>query len=144
MAMVVVVMGAWTFVQIRAAQSDGPVFDEVYFVTRGLTMLRTGDMRLVNNDPPFLGVLQALPSSFRTDVVLPLGNRSWEEADDYWFSLELMYWFGNDPDALIYRSRLATVALVSLLPLFVWLWATKLGGWRTGMFALLFVSLDPN
>ncbi|MCZ7547160.1 MAG: hypothetical protein M5R40_28190 [Anaerolineae bacterium] len=58
--------------QIITAPTDSPTVDEQAHIARGLTYLRTGDLRLYTGHPPFINMLEALPLAARDDVVLPL------------------------------------------------------------------------
>ncbi len=134
----------FAIIQIITAPADAPTVDEQAHLARGLSYLRTGDLRLYIGHPPFINMLEALPLAARDDVILPLDSPSWENPDWVAFSDEFLWKRSNDVDTVIHLGRLPVILLAAGLGLLVFRFAREVAGPVAGLAAVIAFALDPN
>lgn len=124
--------------------------DEGLHVTSGYTIWRTGDFRLVEEHPPLVKLLEALPLLLVPDLRDPATLTGWESDVAVTDSVrlvratqELIYPY-EPIDRLVFAARTPTALLAVLLGALVFRWATDLGGWAGGLLALCLLAFDPN
>ena len=140
----ILILALFVAVQSITAPGDAPTVDEQAHIARGLSYLRTGDLRLYIGHPPFINLLEALPLAARDDVTLPLDSKAWEHADWIAFSDEFLWKRGNDVGAVIHLARIPVVLLAAGLGFLVFRFACEVAGPAAGLAALLAFVLDPN
>jgi hypothetical protein len=125
-----------------------PTFDEPAHIGAGLSYLKTGQFRLNLQHPPLLKEIGALP------LVL-LGVR-WPFGDEEWARLTgdqdpFVQWevgqrviFQNDPDRVMFWSRLPFLLLALLLGGLVYAWGRRIAGEAAALGAVGLYALDPN
>jgi hypothetical protein len=118
-------------------------FDEDVHITTGYSILRTGDLRLVEDHPPLLEMWMSWPLLLSPQVPDPWEVPTWELGDrrlfvrnEVWGSLPIDVW------SLPPRIPIAWLAL--LLGAFLYRWASDWFGPRAGLFALALFVFDPN
>jgi hypothetical protein len=139
-----VILVLFVAAQIITAPADAPTVDEQAHIARGLSYLRSGDLRLYIGHPPLINVLEALPLAGRADVVLPLNSDAWQNPDWVAFSDEFTWKISNDPALLVNLARLPVILLAAGLGLLVFRFAGEIAGPVAGLAALLAFVLDPN
>jgi hypothetical protein len=128
----------------HAATILSPVVDEQSHISRGLSVLRTGDLRLRIGHPIGLNVWQALPLALDPSVRLPLDHESWRNAAWDRFGEQFLWRINANPDGIVFRSRLMIALLTLVLGALVFRWAHDLRGPRAAVLALALYALDPN
>lgn len=135
---------------ILSMWEDTPTFDEMVNSSVGYAELFSGDLRLVNDHPPLLRTLTALPllafnPLIPTDVYYYTGQKKKPDSEDrYYFARDFFYGANRDPDKMLFWSRMPVVFLSLLLGLLVFNWAKELYGDRAGLFALFLYVFEPN
>lgn len=129
---------------VETARVKSATMDEQNHVTRGITYVLTGDLRLGRVHPPLINLLSGLPFLFHRDFTLPLDHSSWENRILDEFARELLWKGEADGHAIIFRARLPIVALTLLLALIVYAWARELYGNKAALLAFALLALDPN
>ncbi len=129
---------------LHAAILLSPVVDEQSHISRGLSALCTGDLRLRIGHPIGLNVWEALPLALDPAVRLPLEHESWANAAWDRFGEQFLWRVNDNPDGIVFRARVMTMLLTLVLGAFVFRWASELRGVRAGLLALALYSLDPN
>src|SRR3990167_1077092 len=109
-----------TIIQVRLANTDSQTTDEAVHLSAGYTYLTRGDWRFNPEHPPLVKILAALPLLVIKPHVTPEMEANWVKAEplfyDSWrenrsFGIELLYKSGNNPDQLLFWTRLPMVAL---------------------------------
>ena len=128
---------------LTSAVQKSPTMDEQNHIARGAAYLGTGDPRLSIEHPPLINGLSALPAHLLLDLRLPL-DQWWEAAEWYHFAENFLWHANQDPDSIVFLSRLPIVGLGLLLTSLVFRWATSRFGPWGGLLAAAFCALDPN
>ena len=137
-------------VSVLNAKNDSAIFDETAHIPAGYSYLTRHEMRLNPEHPPLIKDLAGLPLIFMNlnfDTSKPFWTgelpRKWDEGQ--WAAgRHLLYEAGNDPDKIIFWSRLPIVMLSIILGLFIFKWAREMAGLSAGLIALILYSFDPN
>lgn len=132
-------------VSVLNAWWDSAIFDETAHIPAGYSYLTEHDLRLNPEHPPLLKDLAAAPLlllHLRFDISKPFWtsdiNGQWDAGKD------LFWQEGNDPDLLIFLTRLPIVLLSLVFGLFIFKWVRELAGTTAGIFALILYAFDPN
>ena len=135
----------WMVVVITLSQwRMAPTFDEQNHVTRGISVLRTGDFRLCFHHPPFANVLEALPVAWHRDTHFTTAMPSWNNLSIWNASNETIWQLSKNGVQLIQLARLPVLVFVLVLALVVFLWSKSLFGPWGGLLSLGLLALDPN
>ena len=144
-----VLLIAYAIVAAFAASEHSPTYDEPMHELSAQIALRDRDFRIHFENPPLWDYFVALPG-----VALPLNvnppNSLWDRLPGNTM-LEWPYmmrtWYrtaGNDPDALIRRSRGMCLLIAGACGAIVALWAFQLRGPVAAVAATAIFALDPN
>lgn len=135
----------WMVVVITLSQWQmAPTFDEQNHVTRGISVLRTGDFRLCFHHPPFANVLEGLPVAWHRDTHFTTAMPSWNNLSIWNASNETIWQLSKNGVQLIQLARLPVLVFVLVLALVVFLWSKSLFGPWGGLLSLGLLALDPN
>ena len=124
--------------------------DEGLHITSGYAILRTGDFRLVEEHPPLVKLLEALPLLALPDLPDPSTLPGWESDIAVTDSVRLVratqaLIYPYQPiDRPVFAARVPVALLAVLLGAVVFRWAKDLWGWKGGVVALLLLAFDPN
>ncbi|MCJ7557324.1 MAG: glycosyltransferase family 39 protein, partial [Gammaproteobacteria bacterium] len=124
--------------------------DEGLHITSGYAILRTGDFRLVEEHPPLVKLLEALPLLAVPGLPDPTTLPGWESDVAVTDSVRLVratqsLIYPYQPiDRLVFAARVPVALLAVLLGAIVFRWATDLGGWKSGLRALFLLTFDPD
>jgi hypothetical protein len=117
------------------------ISDENFYL--GYTYLKTNDFRFDPEQPPLIKELTALPLLF-LNLKLTLADE-WDEGNEWAFSRRFLFEDNNDKvDLMVMLARLPVMLLALLLGFFIYLFARKLYGIKSGLFALFLYSFSPN
>lgn len=134
------------FISILGASNDSLIYDEDAHIPAGYSYLTKFDMRLNPEHPPLIKDLSALPLLFinlKFDTTKPFWNENPNDAQ--WNAgKELLFQNGNNPDQIIFWSRLPIILIFVLLGLFIFKWTKELAGISAGLLAFLLYAFDPN
>jgi hypothetical protein len=135
---------------VGSAARTSMTIDEGLHITSGYTILRTGDYRLVEEHPPLIKLLQAVPLLSVSDLAEPTTLPEWESDIAATDSVRLVratqsLIYPYQPiDRLVFAARVPVALLAVLLGVVVFRWATDLWGWPGGLAALFLLAFDPN
>lgn len=132
------------------AKNDSATFDEVAHIPASYSYVTQHDTRLNPEHPPLIKDLAGLPLLFLNlnfDTSLPFWTGDlpgrWDEGQ--WSAgRHLLYEAGNDPNQIIFWSRMPIVLLSLVLGLFLFRWGKEIAGVGAGLFALTLYAFDPN
>lgn len=141
---VVVLLGVMAVLAINLAATDSITTDEAPHTTAGYSYLAYQTYRLNPEHPPLVKDLAAIPLLFQ-HLNFPVSSPSWTtNTNDQWnLAHEFLFESGNNPDSIIFWARLAPIALMLLLGVFLYFWASKLFGPWAGLFALFLYTFSP-
>ncbi len=118
-------------------------FDEDLHISTGYGVVRTGDLRLVEDHPPLIGLWMSWPLLLSPNTPDPWDVPAWEYGDrrlfvrnDIWWSLPIDTW--SIP------PRIPIAWLAMLMGAVLFRWAAEWFGPRAGLVALAFFVFDPN
>lgn len=143
---IILVLGFTLTVSLLNADQDSLTYDEDAHIPAGYSYLKERDMRLNPEHPPLLKNLAAFPLVF-LDLNFDTAQPFWEQnANDAQWNAGKYFLFGagNDPDLIIFLSRLSFILIYLFLALFIFKWARELSGTVGGLIAFLLFALDPN
>jgi hypothetical protein len=124
--------------------------DEGLHITSGYSMLRTGDFRLVEEHPPLVKLLAALPLLPVRDLPDPRPLSGWEVDPSVPDTVQLVqvmkHWLQpyRPFDRVVFAARVPIGLLSLLLGAVVFRWASDLAGPWAGLGALGLYAFDPN
>lgn len=118
-------------------------FDEDLHISTGYSVLRTGDLRLVEDHPPVIGLWMSWPLLLSPDVPAPAQVPTWEQGDRRLFVRNELWW-SLPIDTWVIPPRIPVSWLALLLGAFLFRWASDWFGRRAGLLALAFFAFDPN
>jgi len=132
-------------VSVFNARNESAIFDETAHIPAGYSYLSQHDMRLNPEHPPMIKDLSALPLMFMR-LNFDTSQKFWtEDVNGQWDAGKSLLWeSGNNPDRIIFWSRLPIVLLSLLLGWLIFKWARELAGTAAGIFALVLYAFDPN
>ena len=144
---IVAILGVTTIISIINADRDTLIYDESAHIAAGYSYLTEHDMRLNPEHPPLLKNIAAIPLLFikpNFDVTQSFWTK--DNADDSQWNAgkSLLFESGNDPDQIVFWSRLPFILLFVILGLFIFKWVRELAGIVAGLFALTIYAFDPN
>ncbi len=133
------------FAQVAlAARYTSITLDEPLHITSGYACLVTGDYRLVEEHPPLLKMLQALPLLLaRPRLPDPRDVPGWDESDLIVAAQNVVVPY-RPIEPLVFAARVPTMLIGVLLAALVYRWAAETSGTRAGLLALTLCAFDPN
>ncbi len=132
----------------RASLIKSPVFDEPAHIGAGLSYLKTGDFKVNLQHPPLLKEIAAVPLMLR-GVRWPVRDEDWARMVEirdagYQWRLGADVIFDNDPEQVMFWSRLPFILLSTLLGWLLFAWGRRLLGGAAATGAVLLYALDPT
>lgn len=144
---ILLILSFMTIVSILNADNDALIYDEDAHIPAGYSYLTQHDIRLNPEHPPLLKDLAALPLLFiqpKLDTTQDFWIKDDADASQWNAGKSFLFGSGNNPDQIIFWSRLPIVLLSLLLGLFIFKWTRELAGIIAGLFALTLYAFDPN
>ncbi|MCU0653373.1 MAG: glycosyltransferase family 39 protein [Candidatus Pacebacteria bacterium] len=144
-AILILIMAALALASIK---DDTLTFDEVAHIGAGYTYWHNRDYRLNPEHPPLVKDLAGLPLQF-LGLNFP-ETRFWTGAAPFpwWtqfdFGDQLLYHAGNDPDRIMFFSRIGPILLMLAFGAFLFFWTRKLLGNGWALFLLVMFVFCPN
>lgn len=142
-----IILAFMTVVSVLNAENDSLIYDEEAHIPAGYSYLTQFDIRLNPEHPPLLKDLSALPLLFmqpKFDTTQDFWTKDDADASQWNAGKSFLFGSGNDPDQIIFWSRLPIILLSLILGLFIFKWAHKMAGITAGLFALTLYAFDPN
>ena len=143
---IVVILVFITIISILNAKNDSLIYDEAAHIPAAYSYLEKHDFRLNPEHPPLIKNLSAIPLLFM-DLNFDTNKSFWNEnANDAQWNAGKYFLFNaeNNPNRIIFWSRLPIIAISLLLGLFIFKWTRELAGLEAGIFAFLLYAMDPN
>ena len=118
-------------------------FDEDLHITTGYSVLHTGDLRLVEDHPPLIGLWMSWPLLLSPEIPEPEDIPDWTPGDRRLFVRNEIWW-SLPLDSWVVPARIPIAWLALVLGAFLFRWASEWFGPRGGLFALALLAFDPN
>ncbi len=137
------------FVAVFSMKDDSATFDELAHTPAGYSYLSQRDYRLNPEHPPLIKDLAAIPLLF-LNLNFPKDHPSWvqEENPVWWlqfeFGSQFLYHSGNNPDQIVFWSRLPMILLLIFLGWLLFYWARELFGNKVALLSLFLFSFSPT
>ena len=133
------------FTQVTlAARYTSITLDEPLHITSGYASLVTGDYRLVEEHPPLLKMVQALPLLLaQPSLPDPRDVPGWDEKDLIVVSQHVVVPY-RPIESLVFAARVPTMLVGVLLAALLYRWARDTFGVWAGLLALTLFVFDPN
>jgi len=140
-----VVLAFMLVVSALNAWNDSAIYDETAHIPAAYSYLKFHELRLNPEHPPLIKDMAAFPLMFM-GLNFDTAQSFWtENPDGQWDAgHSFLYASGNDPDQIIFWSRIPIVILSLVFGLFIFFWARQLAGKLVGLFALALYAFDPN
>ena len=135
---------------VLTASRTSITIDEGLHITSGYAILRTGDYRLIEEQPPLVKALAALPLLSVSDLADPRALSAWESDSATPDTIRLVgvmkQWLQpyRPFDRVVYLARVPIMLLALALGAVVFRWASDWAGPRAGLLALALYTFDPN
>lgn len=144
---IILILSFVTIVSVLNANNDSLIYDEAAHIPAGYSYLKEQDMRLNPEHPPLLKDLTALPLLFinpELDITEDFWTKDNADASQWNAGKSFLFGGNNNPDQIIFWSRLPIILLSLVLGLFIFKWTRELAGITAGLFALTLYAFDPN
>lgn len=135
-------------VMVGSTWNDSATFDEVAHIGAGYSYLKYQDGRLNPEHPPLLKDLAVLPLLF-LNLYGDMRSQSfwtWENVNDRQWATGnyLLYESGNDPDRILFASRLPIIILAIIFGWMLFGWVSGYCGKKVGLLTLFFFATSPT
>ncbi len=147
------------FLAVFSIKDDVFTFDETVHVAAGYSYLTQKDYRLNPEHPPLIKDLAAFPLLFlnpdqekisSSGLNFPKDHPSWtqENPPQWWdqfnFASQFLYHSGNNPDQILFWSKIPMILLLIFFGWFLFFWAKKIFGKKTALLTLFLFSFSPT
>lgn len=135
-------------VMVGSTWNDSATFDEVAHIDAGYSYLKYQDGRLNPEHPPLLKDLAAFPLLF-LGLYGDMPSQpfwTWENVNDRQWAAGnyLLYESGNDPDRILFASRLPIIILAIIFGWILFGWVSSYYGKKAGLLTLFFFVTSPT
>lgn len=140
-----IILSFMLVVSVLNAANDSAIFDETAHIPAGYSYLKLHELRLNPEHPPLIKDLSAIPLVFMK-LNFDTSKSFWTESPDGQWDAgnSFLYKSFNDPDRIIFWSRIPIIILSIIFGLFIFFWARQLAGKLVGLFTLFIYAFDPN
>ena len=129
---------------VSSVHDKSTTFDEIAHLTRGVSIWRTWDYRLVPESVLLVPLWAGWPVASGNFRFPDTNNADWRSSNAWKIGWRFFYGIGNDVQAMLFRGRCMVVLLSAVLGLIVWLWSRWLFGELGGLVSLVLYSFSPT
>lgn len=131
------------FISFLLISRDSAIVDETAHIPAGYSYAAYHDFRLNPEHPPLVKFVAGTPLLF-LDIKGPKFNSSWYDIRQWDAGWYFLFHSGNNPDQIVFWSRLPMLLFVLLLGVLLYKWASEEFGNKTGLFVLLLFAFTPD
>lgn len=137
------------FMAVSSMRDDVFTFDETAHIGAGYSYLSQKDMRMNPEHPPLIKDLAAAPLLF-LGLNFPAEHPSWVQSNPlkWWFQFDFasqfLYQAGNDPEQILFWSRLPMIFVLMIFGFFVFWWSKELFGAQAALLPLFLFCFSPT
>jgi len=137
--------------QIYLASYESQTTDEAVHISAGYTYLIKKDFRFNPEHPIMPKIFCAIPLIFIKPKIPP-DNLFWDKSENYlydsWrenrsFGEKMLYEYGNNPEQILFWTRIPTVIISTLFTTFLFLFLKKKFNDKTATFGILLFVTNP-
>lgn len=131
---------------VGSAWNDSAIMDELAHIPAGYSYVTQFDYRLNPEHPPVLKALAGLSARIFVHPNFPLDTKAWtQDINGQWDQgTAFLYNAGNNPDQLIFWSRLPLLLLTIFLGWLIFWWTKKHFGFSAALMTLLLYAFSPT
>ena len=141
---VALILAGYFVMAVSASRTKSSTFDEIVHVTAGYNAWVNHDQRFDPGNGDFVKRWAALPLLWMKPTFPPKEGENWRTAEFFLVSREFMFGVGNDPDAILLRSRAMVALLAVALGGLVFAASRNLFGTKGGLISLLLFAFCPH
>ena len=125
--------------------SDSATMDELAHIPAGYSYLTQKDFRINPEHPPLVKDLSAIPLLF-LNLNFPKNHPSWykDVNSQWWFGSEFLYHSGNNPDQIIFWSRIPMILLLIFLGWLLFKFTKTFFGNKVACLTLILFAFCPT
>ena len=148
-----IILAVMFFLAVFSIKDDTFTFDETAHVAAGYSYLTQKDYRLNPEHPPLVKDLAAVPLLF-LNLNFPKNDPSWIQKDPqynpppWWtqfdFASAFLYKARNNPDQILFWSRMSMILLMIFLGWFIFYATKKLFNKEAALISLFFFAFSPT
>jgi len=129
-----------------SAWLDSATMDELAHIPAGYSYVTLLDLRLNPEHPPLVKALAGLFSRLVKNFSFPADDPLFQNGiNEQWnIGSKFLYGSGNNPDILVFSSRVGPIILTLLLGWLIFRWSRKLLGGKWALAVLFLYSFSPN
>ena len=137
-----ILMGLVAFFSMRG---DSATMDELAHIPAGYSYLSQKDFRINPEHPPLVKDIAALPLLF-LNLNFPKDSPAWKDEvnGQWWLGSEFLYHSGNDPDQIIFWSRIPMILILIFLGWFLFKFSKDFFGNKTALLVLTLFTFSPT
>ena len=136
-------LGLFSALALPELMGDSCTFDEGTHVSSGLSYAALQDYRMSIDNPPLAKVFCSIPLLIM-DVHLPQDPGIWARADRHGFAYRFLYQEGNDPNQILFWSRLGVLFWALVLVASIYAASREWFGPVGGLLSLLVAASCPT
>ncbi|MBI4982277.1 MAG: glycosyltransferase family 39 protein [Candidatus Omnitrophica bacterium] len=122
-----------------------PTCDELaHHIPTGYILLTKHDYKMDTSHPPLSRYIVALPLKIVMHLNVPNDSQEWRRADRSEFGKDFFYKYNNQPQKIIFYSRLAIILVGLFCGWILFYWTKRAYSPEIALFALFFYSFCPN
>ena len=141
----VLILSAHVCLAVTSAMKKSAVYDEMAFLTAGVSYWRYNDFRLHPENGVLPQRVLALPIALTDRYTFPsLDQPAWRSSKVWTLARQFFYETGNSSGEMLLRARLMNVALSVLLCILVFIWAKSLFGTAGALVSLTLCAFSPT
>ncbi len=145
-----ILLSIMLLLSVFSIKDDALTFDELAHIPAGYSYLKYQDYRVNPEHPPLVKSISAIPLMFQ-DLNFPEESSNWKQADNppaWWVQFDLgnefIYKSGNNPEKMIFWSRIPMIFLLIILGWLTFKWAREIAGNEVALGALALFSFSPT
>ena len=130
-------------ISLAVMKGDSAIVDEIAHIPAGYSYLKYHDYRLNPEHPPLAKALAGLPLQF-LHLNEPKYDSNWSNIDQWENGWYFLYRSGNNPDEILFWSRISMIFLALLFGILLYKWAVEALGRKAGLFVLFLYAFTPE
>jgi hypothetical protein len=141
--LIFILLSLLIFQAVSSMWIKSPTYDEPTHLTSGYLSYAKNDYRYGADHPPFLKSLATFPLLF-LEIKTPDYYPKLTKKSMFEFGSKFLFQPQHDVNQIVFLGRLPFIFLSCLLGIYIFLWAKKLYGETSGLFALTLYVFSPN
>src|SRR3989344_762560 len=139
------ILGMMFVLMFFSSVGESAIMDELAHIPAGYSYLTQKDYRLNPEHPPLAKDLAAFPLLF-LNLNFPTDVKAWtEDINGQWdMGRIFLYESGNNPDRILFWSRLPLMLLAVFFGFLLFLWSRRLYGDKVGLMTLVLFAFSPT